>query len=263
MQTDGNYRGIVAESYDLRFQSESFEDTAFYRHMMDALPGPALEIGCGTGRLLIPYLRNGLEVEGVDCSADMLDICRRKAEQQKLAPVLYEQYMQELDLPRKYKTIYIPFGSFMLVSGREEAMEALRLFYAHLDQEGQLLISTYLSWGEARFIPMGDIPAQQPRVWTLRWAKTRPDDGVTILVHEASISDYVEQLHKGWYRYEVYIDDRLAETYLQIMTLRWYFKYEFILMLEKVGFSDIFVHGDYTDTEVSDNHSVMIFRAKK
>ena len=52
--------------------------------------GPALEIGCGTGRLTIPYLEAGLDVEGLDSSGQMLEICRTKAAARGLLPVLHQ-----------------------------------------------------------------------------------------------------------------------------------------------------------------------------
>ncbi|WP_332072044.1 class I SAM-dependent methyltransferase [Paenibacillus sp. GYB004] len=98
-----------------------------------------MELGCGTGRLFLPYLDAGLDVDGVDCSKDMLDICRAKAERNGQSPVLYDQHMQNLDIPKKYMTIYIPAASFMLLSEREDAKNALKCIYAHLEQGGQTL----------------------------------------------------------------------------------------------------------------------------
>ena len=66
MENDANYNDIVAETYDIWFPEETFVDTEFFRHMMAEVPGPALEIACGTGRLLIPYLKAGFEIEGLD-----------------------------------------------------------------------------------------------------------------------------------------------------------------------------------------------------
>ena len=40
---------------------------------------PALDAACGTGRLLIPYLHAGLDVDGSDISPDMLALCRERA----------------------------------------------------------------------------------------------------------------------------------------------------------------------------------------
>jgi len=263
MENDANYNDIVAETYDIWFPEETFEDTEFFRHMMAEVPGPALEIACGTGRLLIPYLKAGFEIEGLDSSKDMLGICRRKAEQQGLAVILHHQYMQKLDLHRKYATIFVPFGSFMLVTNREEAIETLRRFHNHLQPNGQVLITTYLSWGETRFVPKGDLPAQAQKVWTLRRAGIRPTDQATVLVHQAVVNDNVEQVQQGWYRYEIYDRGHLIKTYLQTMKLRWYSKYELMLMMEKVGFHDITICGDYTESDASNVNSVLVYRAWK
>ena len=68
---------------------------------------PALDVACGTGRLLIPWLKAGLDVEGVDISDDMLALCRERGEREGLSPTLYAQSMHELDLPRRYRTIVV------------------------------------------------------------------------------------------------------------------------------------------------------------
>ena len=57
---------------------------------------PALDVACGTGRLLIPYLRAGLDVDGCDVSPDMIALCREKAEREGLSPTLFVQPMHEL-----------------------------------------------------------------------------------------------------------------------------------------------------------------------
>ena len=105
-------------------------DHDFYQRIVEEAGGLALDVACGAGRLLRSYLRAGLDVEGVDSSADMLAACRRKAEAEGLSPVLYCQPMQALDLPKRYDCIYIPCGSFTCVMGQENALEALRRFHA-------------------------------------------------------------------------------------------------------------------------------------
>src|SRR5688500_12246023 len=82
-------------------------DHDYYKRVLEKNGGIALDIGCGTGRLLRRYLKAGLNVEGVDIAADMLEHCRRLAEADGLTVTLYNQPMQALDLPKKYDTIYI------------------------------------------------------------------------------------------------------------------------------------------------------------
>jgi len=90
-------------------------------------------------RLLIPFLRAGLDVDGCDVSADRIAVCREQAEREGLAPTLFVQSMHELDPPRTYKTIFV-CGGFGLGSDRERDAEALRRFYKHLDPGGTLVL---------------------------------------------------------------------------------------------------------------------------
>ena len=97
----------------------------YFRPFVDAAQ-PALDVACGTGRLLIPYLRAGLDVDGVDVSDDMLALCRQRAEALGLTPRLYRQAMHQLDLPRRYGTIYVCGGFGLGGLSRADDETALR-----------------------------------------------------------------------------------------------------------------------------------------
>lgn len=248
-----SYEGILAETYDMRFSGETFDDTEFYKQMIKEIPGAALELGCGTGRLLLPYLDEDLDVDGVDCSKAMLDICRAKAEINRRSPVLYEQYMQHLNLPRKYKTIYIPAASFMLLSEREDAMKALERIYAHLEYGGQTLIPLF-------------IPKDQLINKVDEWApglKGTSSDGSEVTLSSKSKVNFLEQVQTKIERYEIFKDGVLIDTQYSTTKLRWFFKYEFIMMLEKVGFNDVSVYGGYSLQEVNQDQNFVIIRARK
>src|SRR5262245_55614709 len=197
-KSDWDYRGLAAEAYDLWFGDEPFDDQAFYESRIREQGGSALEVACGTGRLLIPYLRDGLEVEGLDASAEMLALCRDKARRRQLEPVLYQQLMQELDVPRRYRTIYVPYCSFQILAHRAEAFEALRRFHDPLEPGGRLLLSLYVPWRDFT------LESQ----WRLRRSGTRPSDGATILIHECTRSDRLEQRQRMWLRLEIFKDGR-------------------------------------------------------
>ena len=47
----------------------------FFRRSIEAAGEPALDVACGTGRLLVPWLQAGLDVDGCDLSPDMLALC--------------------------------------------------------------------------------------------------------------------------------------------------------------------------------------------
>jgi SAM-dependent methyltransferase len=141
-KSDWGYRGLVAECYDLWFGDEPFWDQAFFHDRIRRNGGVALEIACGTGRLLVPFLRDGLAVQGMDASDEMLAICRTKAARVGVTPTLYHQLMQDLDLAPHYHTLFIPACSFLTheatVSDRIEQVQHISLRY-EVFKEGSLV----------------------------------------------------------------------------------------------------------------------------
>ncbi|WP_028563455.1 class I SAM-dependent methyltransferase [Paenibacillus pinihumi] len=247
------YEGILAETYDMRFAGNEAHDHEFFRQLILEVPGAALELGCGTGRLLLPYLAAGMDVDGVDCSTEMLEICRAKAQIDGQNPVLYEQSMEQLHLPKKYMTIYIPAASFVLLYEREDAMEALRRIYAHLEHGGQTLIPL--------FIPK-HLFNHKDDEW-MPGFKGKRSDGSEVVVSSKTKIDFLEQIHSKLERYEIFKDGVLMDTRYSTTKMRWFGKYEFMMMLEKAGFNDISIYGDYSVLEVNPDQSFMIMRARK
>ena len=139
--TDVEYAGLVAQTWDLlRGDTSNWPDRAFYRRQIRIYGEPVLDAGCGTGRLLLDYLAEGIDVDGVDVSPEMLALCRRKAEIAGLQPTLYQQAMEELELPRRYGTIIVPSSSFQLILDEDAAAEALRRLGGHLQPAGVLVM---------------------------------------------------------------------------------------------------------------------------
>ena len=97
---------------------------------------------------LLPYLRDGLDVDGCDVSPDMLRHCREAAEREGLSPNLYAQAIHELDLPRRYRTIYV-CGGFGLGSTREQDVEGLRRLHDHLEPGGLLVLDNEVPYADA------------------------------------------------------------------------------------------------------------------
>jgi ubiquinone/menaquinone biosynthesis C-methylase UbiE len=251
-----SYDGIAAEMWDYMGGDTPGADFEFYARKIRQNPGKALDLTCGSGKHLLRYLKMGLDVEGVDASGTMLSTCRQKAEYQGLKPVLYQQCMQSLNLPCKYQTIFLSAGSFQLLGDRDEAKETLRRCYAHLNPGGQLLFETFLP-DEA----FQEEPSTQVTVWG---PTLRPRDGAAITTHLWTESaDRFEQVKVEKRRYEATKDGQIIESELHTMTLRWYFKYEMIMMLEQAGFRDIFIYGNYTESAATALSSETVYGAKR
>ena len=73
-----DYRAEVAEFYDHVVEVREREDVDFFVDQARESGGPLLELGCGTGRVLIPTAKAGIEIVGLDLSVSMLEQCRKR-----------------------------------------------------------------------------------------------------------------------------------------------------------------------------------------
>src|SRR5258708_30274081 len=144
---DYEYSGLMAQAWDvLRGDTSNWPDRFFYRDLIRKFGEPVLDVGCGTGRLLLDYLAQGIDIEGVDNSPEMLAICREKAQALGLQPVVYEQYLENLALPRHYRTILIPSSTLQLIIEPEMVSQALHKLHDHLLPGGVVAAPIMTLW---------------------------------------------------------------------------------------------------------------------
>ena len=173
---------------------------------------------------------------------DMLALCRGKAAGLGLRPTLYQQYMEEIDLPRRYCTILVPSSSFQLVTALDDADDAMAHFYGHLQPGGVLAMP---------FMILSSAPVEQGTAvddWQLVAEKTRPDDGAVVWRWSRSTYDLVNQLEHTEDRYEVTLGDRLItqEHRFRSPATRWYTQQQAADMYQRAGFGDVHVYSKFT-----------------
>ena len=256
------YTGLSALHWATISTSDPRRDKSFYKGILEKAGGKALELGCGAGRLLLTFLQEGFYVQGVDISGDMLSVCRQHANAMGLDPVLYEQQMQQLDLPGRFNAIYIPCGGFQCVMGRRAALETLRRCHAHLEPGGILAFNvapahSFYYWGP-----------KEIHAWPGEWkqiANKELEDGKRLLVyHHKIFEDTVAQYAVRERRYELYEGNRLIKEEIHTGQTHWYHRNELMWMLELAGFQDVDVKGDWTDETLNSEHEKeMIFVATK
>src|SRR5438876_8505550 len=116
MTKSTDYVGLQASTWDLsRGDTSNWGDRDYYLEIVRRFGEPVLDVGCGTGRIILDFLSQGIDIDGVDNSSQMLAICRAKAQKLGLSPALYEQSMESLDLTRKYRTILAPSSALALI----------------------------------------------------------------------------------------------------------------------------------------------------
>jgi len=237
----------------------SAKELAFYECRIRANGGLALDQACGTGRHLFPLLELGLEVHGSDISADALQFAKKAAETHKVQPTLYHQRMEECDIPHRYGTIYIANGTFQVISDRQQALCTLERFWHHLSPGGQLLIELFVPQEVTHGPTIND--AEHPT----RWGKgpRRGAEGEVSTTLWSEDVDIFEQILLSKRRYKLYVDGKCVRAEVHAFFLRWYFKHEFIMMLERVGFEDITTYSDYTAQPATKDSKTVVYGARR
>ena len=158
--------------------NEGGSDVAFFQKAIERCGETALDAGCGTGRLLLPFLRAGLDVDGSDVSPDMIAWCAAKAEADGLSVNLYTQAMHELDLPRRYRTVVL-CGVFGLGGDRSTDLEGLRRIHSQLESGGTLVMDHHLGKHDVGSDTMWQIPEnlKLPGSWPEMGDRRRMSDG--------------------------------------------------------------------------------------
>jgi SAM-dependent methyltransferase len=131
---------------------------------------------------LIPLLRTGLTIDGVDSSTYVLDSCRKRCKDQHLSVNLYNQSIQNLSLPQKYSLIFIAIGSFQLIHNRDEALHVFENLRANLLPGGKLVIETFVPWDGIKDAIHDSILSDQLGPITLE-RKVETPDGFEIVNH--------------------------------------------------------------------------------
>jgi SAM-dependent methyltransferase len=216
------------------------EDIDYFRDVIERSGEPVLDAGCGTGRLLLPWLLAGIDAEGSDASPDMLEWCRKGADLEQLPVTLYPQAMHELDLPRRYRTIIV-CGAFGLGGSRDQDLEGLRRIRQHLEPGGLLVMDHHLPNLESRktwnsWVAKPDLPKAWPKHGDRRMAS----DGTELELRVRQVAfDPLEQtttleIRASQYQGE---DEMVVETH--IVNINLYFRKEIELMLAMAGYHDI------------------------
>ncbi|CAN5492915.1 hypothetical protein BH23ACT9_BH23ACT9_25400 [soil metagenome] len=133
------YTGLVAELY-APLRRHAYDDPRPYAKLIAEHGEPALELGCGDGDPIIELRVLGLDVEGLDSSADMLQRCRTAAAACGVQISLHHQTMQQMDTGRTYGTVFLAGPTFCLLPDDRTALLALHRIRRHLHPDGTAIV---------------------------------------------------------------------------------------------------------------------------
>jgi SAM-dependent methyltransferase len=241
----------IARFYDL--ENAAFtEDLPFWSGLARQWGGPVLELGCGSGRVLLHLAREGFETTGVDSSPAMLGLARRRLElQPSLAGriTLQEGDFVRLRLEKTFPLVILPFNTFAHITAPEDVRAALAAFAAHLAPDGRVVLSL------PNPIPLYGDP-QEALVLERTFRDGERD--VTVQQFSSLRVDRTAQLGFITWMYDE-IDRAGGVTRTTVpMTLRYFFPNELAALFEPAGLRLEHTWGDYDRSPFDDDSPVLL-----
>jgi ubiquinone/menaquinone biosynthesis C-methylase UbiE len=231
-----NYGELCTEVYDLTKKvGQSFGgDIEYYISRLRGRKGRILEAMVGSGRVIIPLLEAGFQIDGIDYSKEMLASCQKRIDELGYETNLYQGDLQKLNLPQKYDAIIIPAGSFLLIEKRAESLNSLKQMYKNLEDGGRLILDI--------FLPTENFEAGK----VLRTLTVNCPNGDLITMEDKLVEvNFFEQYKVSYLKYEKWCEGNLIQTELQRFAIRWYGIEELKLIMKEVGFKQVTVSADF------------------
>jgi SAM-dependent methyltransferase len=229
----------IAELYDVE-HADWTDDLDLYLNVARVVGDPILELGCGTGRLLVPLAEAGFRVTGVDRSPEMLTRAERYAGETGVADrvTLLETGMAELDgLPSgTFGLVLIPLNGLLHLARAGEQRQALAEARRVLDPRGQLVLDCFNPTPET--LRSFDGSVIHEGCWTLA-------DGERADKFSARRVSPAEQRIDADLWYDLIGEDGTVRRIATSFPMRYLHRAELLLMLELTGFAEWQVYGGY------------------
>lgn len=221
-------------------------DLEFYEsHLTNQMK--ILEAGVGTGRLLIPYLKKGYNIDGIDLSLEMIKKCQDNCVHHNVSPRLFHGSVVTYDFDRSYDAIIVPTGTFCLFPDIKNVLQNLR--------------DSLANNGFVMFDLIFPNNFKENKTFTYSLDVNNSDK---LPLHDNHYEiNWITQQTTELLTYEYWKSGKLIESELQTFVINWYGINEIVQILKEVGFKDIQLFGDYTEYKTGFKYDIITLKAYK
>ena len=243
------YNGLEARLHDTFWQQEEpSAELNLLEKFLQKHPGTALELGCGSGRLLLNLIKKGFFIEGLDNSTEMLASCQKNAHD--LSPTLHLADISNFNTRTTYSAITIPAFTLQFIPP-DQLPIVLQNIQNHLHPGGGLYITTFIPWAEIT----GEL---EEDIWYPDHETALDDSTIASCETRFLIKRISQQLQRE-HRYK--ITDKSGKT-LESSTsnhlLHWLWPNELTRILNQAGFSITQTIGDFESNQTCDENAHII-----
>jgi SAM-dependent methyltransferase len=230
------YGSVTARYYDAAYATMRgpLGDAEFYRRLAQEAGGPVLELGCGTGRVLLPIADTGIPCTGLDASPRMLEVLRRRNSNPTLRLVCAR--MQDFDLGEdRFALIYSAFRAFQHLYTVEDQLACLACVRRHLAPGSRFAFDVFAPRLER--IAVTEEPEKEDARFEL--------EGEEVVRHTAVSRDPANQMMHVRMRYERRRGGEALGEERVDFHMRYFYRYEMEHLLARAGFVDLELYGGY------------------
>jgi SAM-dependent methyltransferase len=253
---------VIAKYYDGAYAAkQDLVDFPFYLDLATQSCGPVLEIACGTGRVLLPIARKGIEICGVDNSLSMLDVLKenlaREPQEVRQRVTVEEGDMRTFRLNRKFPLVMIPFRPMQHMFTVEDQVAALKTAAAHLTDQGTLAFDAFYPKFEMIWTKIGEeVPEME---WNL---SSDPTKTVRRFFRKDSI-DKINQIFSFTFIFRTYQAGELIHEETEPFRLCYYTYPHLRALFLLAGLEPTAQYGSFAKTPLDNTAEQMIFLLRK
>jgi SAM-dependent methyltransferase len=253
---------FVAELYDHVVPYRERADVGFFVTAARESGGPVLEVGCGTGRILIPTAKAGIDCVGLDLSPHMLSICRERLrhepESVQARVELVQADMRGFELGCRFALVTLPFRPFQHLLSVADQLACLTSIRGHLAERGTLILDLFnpsLDYLANR--PIGVEFGEEPEF-------SLSDGRRVIRRHKTVAQDRFNQVNDVEILYYITHPDGREEHLVHSFPMRYFFRFEAEHLLVRAGFEVTQLYAGYDKSTYGSQYpGELIFVAKR
>ena len=250
-----SYR-VSAKYYDGAYLAmQDLVDTPFYLELAKESGGPVLEIGCGTGRVLLPIAREGIDIHGVDNSGPMLGLLDEKLAREEPSVrnrvSLHAGDMRDLRLSRKFPLVTIPFRPMQHMYTLVDQVRALRSAAIHVSEGGVLAFDVFYPKFERLSVGLGE------EMLETEWS---PAPGTMIRrYYRKDAIDKIHQVLTLTFLFRTFREEQLVEEERETLRMSYYTYPHLQALFLLAGLKSVAEYGSFAKTPLDNNAEEMIF----
>ena len=254
------YSAIISSLYDNVPVYAARPDVRFYVDEARASGGAGLEVGCGTGRVLVPVARSGVTITGVDASEAMLAECKarvaKESREVRERVRLHQGDARDFELDRKFSLVTAPFRVVQHLVTIDDQLRFLGAVKRHLAPKAKLVFDV--------FNPSFSVLAAADGLEHEDTPETPLPDGSSFrrtgAVKRIRWIDQVSEVELAYYVTSA--SGKETQRFVQAFDMRWYLRAELVHLLARAGYRVETMYGDFDRSPVTDSSKELIVVAE-